>query len=102
MTLTSAMLSLYANNGDNTRRNETDRRARAHSGSLPRSATIVTEPGRKAAMSERVFRSDSEPGAQPRADSDTLPLVPDGDAVAAAMQWLEGIGEREQRPVKLR
>lgn len=32
---------------------------------------------------------------------DTLDLVPDQNAVAAAMQWLEGIAEREAWPPKL-
>ena len=33
--------------------------------------------------------------------SDTLDLVPDQNAVAAAMQWLEGIAERRAWPPKL-
>jgi anti-sigma regulatory factor (Ser/Thr protein kinase) len=54
--------------------------------------------GAKAAMSQR----DMDPAAHSASGASTLQLVPDGNAVATAMQWLEEMAEREQWPFKVR
>jgi serine/threonine-protein kinase RsbW len=57
--------------------------------------------GAKAAMSQRTQR-DMDSAAHSASGASTLQLVPDGNAVAMALQWLEEMAEREQWPFKVR